>query len=91
MKRSGLSIAALVLGIVSCSLFCVTYISVPCGILAIIFGAIEIKKSQDKMAKAGLIMGIIGVSVMVIIIVVGFLLGLVGIMGFTSFILGLGV
>ena len=89
MKRSGLSIAALVLGIVSCALCCITYISVPCGILAIVFGAM--KKSEDKMAKAGFIMGIIGVAIPVVIIVMSFLLGMLGIFGFASFITGLGV
>ena len=89
MKRSGLSVAALVLGIVSCALCCNTYISVPCGILAIIFGAM--KKSEDKMAKAGFVMGIVGVSIPVLIFVLRFLLGLFGILGFAGFITSLGV
>ena len=89
MKRSGFSIAALVLGIVSCALFYIPYIAVICGILAIVFGAM--KKSEDKMAKAGFIMGIVGVAILATIIVMSFLLGLFTIFGFASFITGLGV
>ena len=89
MTKSGLSIAALVLGIVSCALCCVWYIAVPCGILAIVFGAM--KKSEDKMAKSGFIMGIVGVSIPVVIIILSFLLGMLGILGFAGFITSLGV
>jgi len=65
---NGMAIASLVLGIVSIVLFCGIYISVPCGVLAIIFGILAIKKNAGKgMATAGLIMGIIGVALTVII------------------------
>ena len=36
--KRGFSIAALVLGIIAIVLCCIWYISIPCGILAIIFG-----------------------------------------------------
>lgn len=45
--RKGYCIASLVLGIVSLVLLFVSYISVPCAITAIIFGAIGIK-SKNK-------------------------------------------
>ena len=44
-KVFGLNIAALVLGIVSLVLWCFWFISIPCAILALIFGIIGIKKA----------------------------------------------
>lgn len=58
----GLSIAAMVLGIVSVVLFCVSYISIPCAILAIIFGIVGKKKGGRGMAIAGLVLGIIAIG-----------------------------
>ena len=45
-ESKGLSIASMVLGIVSLVLSCIVYISVPCAILAIIFGIIGMKKGN---------------------------------------------
>ena len=59
---SGASIAALVLGIISIVGASMWYIGGICGILAIILGAKEIKKTTGKTAKAGLICGIIGLA-----------------------------
>lgn len=56
-NKKGLCIASMVLGIVALVLFCVWIISVPCGILAIIFGIIGIKSEGKGMAIAGLITG----------------------------------
>lgn len=53
-------IASLVLGIVSIVLAFFYYISIPAGILAIIFGNQAIKKYDSGMGKAGFILGIIG-------------------------------
>lgn len=58
----GLSIAAMVLGIVSVVLCCIWYLSIPCAILAIIFGIIGKKRDGRGMAIAGLVLGIIAIA-----------------------------
>ena len=45
------------------------YISIPTGILAIVFGRNGIKKTGSKAAKAGLICGIVGLSLCVVMYV----------------------
>ena len=45
------------------------YISIPTGILAIVFGKNGIKKSGSKAAKAGMILGIVGISLCVVVYV----------------------
>lgn len=65
-KNSGaLGISALVLGIISICTVLFYYMSLPTGILAIVFGAISSNKTGRKIAKAGLVTGIIGVSLCV--------------------------
>lgn len=65
-QGKGKAIAALVLGIVavvfSC---CCTYVGIICGVLAVIFGILEIKKNGEGkgMAIAGTICGGIGAVV----------------------------
>ena len=59
-RKSGFGVASLVLGIVSIVFAIFWYISLPCGILAIIFGKKGINKVGSKLGKAGLILGIIG-------------------------------
>lgn len=61
-EKKGLSIAAMVLGIISIVLFCIWYVSLPCAILAIIFGIVGMKKGGKGMAIAGLVLGIIAVA-----------------------------
>ena len=68
-ESKGLSIAAMVLGIVSLALFCIWYISIPCAILAIIFGIVGRKKGGKGMATAGLILGIIAIAILILIII----------------------
>lgn len=85
--KKGFSIAALVLGIVAIVLCCIWYISIPCGILAIIFGVLGIKSSKKGMSIAGVTTGTIGLIISLIIffalivlgMVVGFAEGLDGI------------
>lgn len=60
-QKVALGISSLVLGIISIVTAIFYYISLPTGILAIIFGTINIHKTGSKIAKAGLITGIIGV------------------------------
>ena len=66
-RTNGLSIASMVLGIVSVCLAAAQLISLPSGILAIIFSA-QTQKSGNKngMAKAGMITGIIGLVLAVL-------------------------
>jgi hypothetical protein len=65
---NGMAVAALVLGIVSLALFCIVYVSLPCAVLAIIFGVIGRRKAREGatgggMATAGLACGVIGIGV----------------------------
>jgi len=71
-KNSGLSIASMVLGIVALVCVCSWLVSTVCGVLAVIFGAIELKKAKQPMAKAGLIMGIIALALEVFYLVLAF-------------------
>ena len=85
--KKGFSIAALVLGIIAIVLCCVWYISIPCGILAIIFGVIGIKSSKKGMSIAGLITGAIGLVISILIFIALVFLGMV--IGFSEGLDGL--
>ena len=61
-KKSGMGVAALVLGIISIISALFWYISIPTGILGIVFGAISAKKIGSKLGKSGLITGIVGLT-----------------------------
>lgn len=61
-KKSGMGVAALTLGIISILTPLFWYMVIPTSILAIIFGAKSAKKNGSKIGKAGLILGIIGLS-----------------------------
>jgi len=81
---NGLAIASLVLGIVSIALLCVWYISLPCALLAIIFGAIGRGKAKEGatgggMATAGLICGVIAFAL--VFVVVGLVCAGISILG----------
>ena len=79
--KKGFSIAALVLGIVAIVLCCVWYISIPCGILAIVFGTIGLRSSKRGMSISGIVTGIIGIIISIfiifMIIISGFTQGLI--------------
>lgn len=64
-KKSAMGIAGFVLGIISILWSFFWYITLPAGVLAIIFGAKSAKKTGSKLGKAGLILGIIGLSLLV--------------------------
>lgn len=66
VESKGMSIAALVLGIVSVVMLCIWYISIPCAILAIIFGILGRKKGGKGMGTAGLVLGILTVAFVII-------------------------
>ena len=70
--KKGLCIASMVLGIISIVLFCIWYISVPCAILAIIFGILGMKSSFKGMAIAGIITGALGILFTIVIFVGAF-------------------
>ena len=61
-NKSAMHIAALVLGIISVLTTIFWYICWPTGILAIIFGVKSAKKLGSKMGKAGMVLGIVGLS-----------------------------
>ncbi len=77
---AGLAIASMVLGIISLFV-CLSWLAAICGILAIIFGIIARNKVRDGtgsgegMAKAGLIMGCIGLAFDLLIIVLALTFG----------------
>lgn len=55
-NNNGLSIAAITLGIISIIFFIFLYVSIPTGVLAIVYGAKLAK------GKAGIVTGIVGIS-----------------------------
>lgn len=77
VKVYGLNIASLVLGIVSIVLWCMWYISIPCSILALIFGIIGIKKHGKGLAIAGLVTGVISLVIWVLLFAFAFMFGFV--------------
>lgn len=62
-KSTALNISGFVCGIISILSALFYYISIPTGIIAIICSVKGIKKSGSKLAKTGLILGIIGLSI----------------------------
>ncbi|KUN96137.1 DUF4190 domain-containing protein [Streptomyces caeruleatus] len=80
--QNGMGVAALVLGILSCCLFCLYgVVSIVLGILAVIFGVQGRRKAERGeannrgQAQAGLITGIIGIVLGVLMIVL-FIIGI---------------
>ena len=69
----GLAIASMVLGIVGLVTFCISFITIPCSLLAIILGAVAMRKIKSHklkgqgMAIAGLVCGIIAMVFWVLI------------------------
>ena len=72
--KSGLSIAGMVLGILSLITSLIFYLSIPLGILAIILSAIGMRKGGKGMAIAGIVLGALGIiaSIAIILIVLGY-------------------
>ena len=61
-KHSSMHIAGFVLGIISILTSFFWYITLPAGILAIVFGAKSSRATGSKLGKAGMIMGIVGLA-----------------------------
>lgn len=76
-KIYGLNIAALVLGIVAIALWCFWCVSIPCAILALIFGIIGMKKQGKAMAIAGIITGAISLAIWIFIFFCAFMFGFI--------------
>jgi len=66
-KKSAFGIASLTLGIISILSALFWYITLPGGVLAIIFGVKGIKRAGSKLAKAGLVTGIVGLSIFLLV------------------------
>ena len=66
-KSTALNISGFICGIISILTALFYYISIPTGIISIICSVKGIKKSGSKLAKAGLILGIIGLSICALI------------------------
>ena len=66
-NSSALNISGFVCGIISILSFLFYYISLPTGIISIICSAKGIKKSGSKLAKSGLVLGIVGLSLCVLV------------------------
>lgn len=61
-NNSAMPTASLILGIISIIFVLFWYITLPAGILSIIFGKKSINRLGSKLGKAGLITGIVGLS-----------------------------
>lgn len=74
---NGFCIAALVLGIVAIVLWCMWMVSIPCSILALIFGILGVKKPGKGMAIAGIITGSIALAIWVFVFCGAFMHGFI--------------
>jgi len=66
-KNSAMAVASLPLGIISIVFSLFWYITLPTGVLAIIFGSKTTRKLGSKLGKSGLITGIVGLSLFLLI------------------------
>lgn len=62
INKSVMHIVSLVLGIISIVTALFWYITLPSGIAAIVLGVKSAKKTGSKIGKAGMITGIVGLS-----------------------------
>ncbi len=61
-KKSPYGTASLTLGIISIVMFLTWFVSLPCGILAIVYGTKAKRMVGSKLGTAGKVTGIVGVS-----------------------------
>jgi hypothetical protein len=80
-KGSGLAIAAMVLGIVALVLSCFWFVSIPCAILAVVFGVIG-KSRADRGEASGRGMAIAGITCGIVALVIDLLIIAMIIVGF---------
>lgn len=76
-NTNGLTIASLVLGIISLVLWCMWFLSIPCAILALIFGILGLKKPGKGMAIAGVITSAIALAIWILLFVGAFMYGFI--------------
>lgn len=74
-ERKGFNITSLVLGIISVITFCWWYVSIPSGIIAIIFSIAGKNDAGRGMGVAGMVLGIIGLVLCIVI----YILAIIGI------------
>ena len=72
-NRTVKHVVSLVLGIISIVTSFFWYMSIPTGIIAIVFGAKSYKEYGKKVGLAGLITGIVGLSICVLITLISVL------------------
>lgn len=65
--KSPLGVVSFILGIISVLSATIYYVTIPCGILSIIFGVKAKRKAASKLGTTGMILGIIGLSLFVVI------------------------
>ena len=75
-NRKGFCITSMVLGIIALVFFWLWYLSIPWGILAIIFGVLGIKSVNKGMAIAGLVTGSIGLVISILIVIIILIVGI---------------
>lgn len=72
-KSTGLAIGSLICGIASIAVFCIWWLSIPLGVIAVVLAVMARKAiargeaSGDGMAKAGLICGIVGAALSILV------------------------
>lgn len=72
VDRKGFAVLSLILGIISIVLACFWFISIPCGIIAVILGVMSRKSTKPNISVSGLVTGSIGIFISVLIIIIFF-------------------
>lgn len=80
-ERKGFNITSLVLGIISVLCFCWWYVSIPTGIIAIIFSVAGKKDAGRGMGIAGMVLGIIGLVLCILI----YILAVIGVAALANY------
>ena len=65
----GMAITAMILGIASLVFMCFWFISLPLAVAGLILGIIAVNKRSGGMAKAGMIMSIVGLVISIIMLI----------------------
>jgi uncharacterized membrane protein len=74
-QSSGMAVASMVLGIVALVLFCIPYVSFPCGVVGLVLGVVAGGKARRGeaagagMARAGVVCSTIAAALAVLLII----------------------